>query len=397
MLERDDISRVVQDCLRAEISRARCGDIGGLPPEPWPDSIPIGPEGLGADSLELMALAGAVNAMFHIHDSGMEDMLLASRRFGDWVDLVARSWHDFGTRISFSTSGSTGQPKRCTHAMADLRAEIAEHAATLRPARILSAVPSHHIYGFLFSALLPRVAGCKLIDIRSALPAMEAYHDGDVIVSFPDHWRYLAQSLERLPPVVGVTSTAPMPEDLARDLRARGLRRLVEIYGASETAGIGWRDFSDAPFALLDRWTVAEAPGAEGGILRLSGPDGKIAETPDMVVMVGARNFRVQRRADGAVQVGGINVFPQRIAALLETHPLVGKARVRCAAPAAGGRLKALIVPRDPGIDPETILRELRPWIAERLRGPEQPRALTVAKRIPTGPLGKEIDWTEAT
>jgi hypothetical protein len=38
--------------------------------------------------------------------------------------------------------------------------------------------------------------------------------------------------------VIGVISTAPMPAELARDLCARGLARLLGIYGSSETAGI---------------------------------------------------------------------------------------------------------------------------------------------------------------
>ena len=226
-----------------------------------------------ADSLELLTLAGAVNEMFHIHDSGIEDLLLARRCFGDWLDLVQQAWRDHAGCISFRSSGTSGQRKRCVHDMRDLYAEVADHAARLRPRRVLSAIPSHHIYGFLFSVLLPLHAGCAVIDIRTRLPSPTMWRPDDVLVSYPEHWRFLARSLERLPPVTGVTSTAPMPADLAHGLRAQGLSRLVEIYGASETGGIGWRDDPDAPFALLSGWSVATASA--------SGTEGCAASRPD--------------------------------------------------------------------------------------------------------------------
>ncbi len=391
MLVPASIRRVLEDKLRADIAAARGAHAASLPQGPWPDTMPIGQAGLGADSLELLTLAGAVNEMFHIHDTGIEDALLARRSFGGWVDLIQQSWKTSSRRISFRTSGSTGKPKRCTHNMRDLVAEADEHARRLRPNRILAAVPSHHIYGFIFSVLLPALAGCEVIDIRTMLPPR--FLPGDLLVSFPDHWQYLAASLNHLPFVTGVTSTAPMPTALARDLHARLLPRLIEIYGSSETGGVGWRDDPDAPFALLDIWSVREAP-ANDGILQVTGPSGNHAETPDRVAMAGPRSFRVRGRVDGAVQVGGINVFPARVAATLQRHPLVAHARVRLAAPECG-RLKALIVPNDPAINQNELRQQLEDWIMQHVQGPERPRSLTIAPEIPIGNLGKECDWTE--
>jgi 4-coumarate--CoA ligase (photoactive yellow protein activation family) len=271
--------------------------------------------------------------------------------------------------------------------MADLLAEAHEHAARLQPGRILSAVPAHHIYGFIFTVLLPLLTGCDVVDIRKRLPA--DVRPGDLIISFPDHWRYLSQSLETLPALVGVTSTAPMPPALAHDLRAHGLARLVEIYGSSETAGIGWRDHPDLPFRLLDIWTVAEAPDPEG-ILLLSRGD-RIVATPDLVAMADPRCCHVVGRIDGAVQVGGVNVYPARVAAALATHPLVAEIRVR----PADGRLKALVVPKPADADPDSVRRTLFTWIAANLPVAERPRSITVLPRLPTGALGKAQDWAE--
>src|SRR5579875_847383 len=145
VLDRPSLRRVLEDLLRAEIALARGDGHAPLPPHPWRDDLPIGGGGLAVDSLERLTLAGAVNEMFHVHDSGIEDLLLARRHFGDWLDLVQQAWREHPGRISFRSSGSTGRPKRCTHALRDLLAEVADHAARLRPSRVLSAVPSHHI------------------------------------------------------------------------------------------------------------------------------------------------------------------------------------------------------------------------------------------------------------
>jgi acyl-coenzyme A synthetase/AMP-(fatty) acid ligase len=100
----------------------------------------------------------------------------------------------------------------------------------------------------------------------------------------------------------------------------------------------------------------------------------------------------VVRRIDGAVQVGGVNVYPARIAAALAAHPMVAEARVRLA---DAGRLKALVVPRLADADPETVRAALRVWIDANLPVAERPRSITVLARLPTDALGKAQDWPE--
>lgn len=394
MLDHAPIRRILEDRLRAEIAASRHGHADLLPPTPWVDALPIGPAGLGADSLELLTLAGAVNEMFHLHETGIEDTLLVRRTFGAWVDLVQQAWGSRPDRVTFRSSGSTGQPRRHTHVVRDLLTEVDEHAGRLRPKRILSAVPAHHIYGFIFTVLLPRHAACDVVDIRNHLPAREDCRPGDVIVSYPEHWRYLLQTYDPMPAAFGVTSAAPMPTALAHNISAAGLSRLVEVYGSSETAGIGWRDDPDSPFTLLRHWSF-QPPHPGSGALRLIGPAGRNAATPDAAAAVGERYFTLGPRLDTAIQVGGINVYPARIAAVLEQHPGVAHARVRAAAPESGGRLQALVVPTDPAADPDALRNAIQHWIARHLSGPEQPRSVLVTPRLPHGVLGKVCNWPE--
>lgn len=384
MLDRESIRRVMQDRLRAEIAQQRADAAEDLPAFPWGDDLPIGAEGLGADSLARLTLAGAVNEMFHLHAAGVEDLLLARRRFGGWIDVVRRGLAAGVRRIGFRSSGSTGAPVLYRHDMDVLMAEAAGHAARLRPGRVLSAVPAHHIYGFVWSVLVPLAAGCPVADIRGGLP--DDLNARDVIVSFPDHWDYIAKTRPVLPAAIGVTSTAPMPAGLAAGLLARGLGGLVEIYGSTETGGIARREAPDESFRLLPVWRFAEA---RDGDVRIEAADGRGCALPDIVAMTGPDAFTLRGRRDGAVQVGGINVYPGRVAAALERHPGVAAARVRPGA----GRLKALIVPADPAGDGAGLRRELRAWMARELTVPERPGALTIAAALPTGAMGKDADW----
>ena len=390
IFDRSSLVRVVADKLRAELARPG-GVPQSLPESPWPDDFAIGADGLGADSLQKLQLAGALNEMFHLHRSGHEDELLARRRFGDWVDIVASSWAEHAQEITFTTSGSTGAPKPCRHAVVDLIAEAADHVQHLRPQRVLSAVPSHHIYGFLFTVLLPRLAGVDVIDIGPGRPGLVPRR-GDLIVSYPDHWRYLAQSWGQMPEVTGVSSTAPLPETLAQRLREGGRMRLVEIYGSSETAGIGRRETTEGPFFLLERWS-GMAGWTDSGAARLIARDGRMAATPDVIEIAGPRQFRVVRRLDRAVQVGGVNVFPAHVATVLEAHPQIAAAQVRLAED--GARLKALLVPKHERVDSAALLASVRDWINVALSVPERPRSLQLVPALPRGKMGKPADWAE--
>jgi hypothetical protein len=76
----------------------------------------------------------------------------------------------------------------------------------------------------------------------------------------------------------------------------------------------------------------------EGGVL-LS------VSLPDRLLFQGQRHFTLAGRLDEAVQVGGINVFPSRVAQLLRQHPEVAQAAERLMSALEGDRLKAFLVP----------------------------------------------------
>lgn len=389
------LHRFVSDLVADEVAHLRPGG-AALPPRPWSAELPLDGDGLGLDSLELLSVAAALNETLHLHESGIEDLLLARRTIGDWVTLAAEGLEHFSARLTFRTSGSAGRPKPCTHELAHLQQEVeylAELLANRR--RVLAAVPAHHIYGFLFTVLLADRLSCgPALDLRSATPQAlpQRLHAGDLLISHPAHWALVARHATALPAGVhGVTSTAPCPDELVEALTATGLQRLLQVYGSSETAGIGWRDAPGSPYRLMPHWERDATD--DSALVRLAADGSRWPHSvQDQIEWLAGGQFRIAGRLDAAVQVGGINVFPERVRQALLAHPAVHDAAVRPMAAHEGQRLKAFIVPMT-GADPAALRGEMGCWLSVRLSTPEQPKAFTFGNTLPVNQHGKACDW----
>lgn len=398
--DRAALARVVTDLLAAEFARLRPGGSAPPLPRPWPDGLCIDgvdAGGLGADSLDRLTLAGALNETLHLHRSGIEDYLLVRRRFGEWLEVAAEALARFDGELTFRTSGSTGNAKSCPHPLAALEEEADELAAIFAGRRrVVALVPAHHIYGFLFTVLVPARLAAAVTDGRDRSPGGVAagLRPGDLVVAHPDWWGALLRSGAALPEdVVGSSSTAPCPPATAHALGERGLARLVEVFGSSETAGLGWRDDPDAPFQPFPWWRF----GADGTVTRAL-PDGTTlgAALQDRLAFDGDGRFRPAGRVDTVVQVGGVNVSPSAVRAHLLTHPAIADCAVRPMRPEEGTRLKAFIVPAVDAPPEAELRRTLAAWIDLTLPTAERPRALTFGDRLPVNAMGKAADWRVA-
>jgi len=389
------LARFVADLVADELAHLRPGGVP-LPSPPWSAGLSFDEQGLGLDSLERLSVAAALNEALHLHESGIEDLLLAHRYFGEWLQVAAEGLAIFDASLTFRTSGSSGAAKACSHALCNLWQEV-EHLAGLLPdtRRVLAAVPAHHMYGFLFTVLLPDRLGCTdVIDIRRMTPQAVAamMQPGDLVISHPAHWAVLARHAGRLPSgVQGVTSTAPCPDALARSLEEMGLRRLTQVYGSSETAGIGTRTAAGSAFQVMPFWS--RDADDDHRLLRTAA-DGSISShaIQDRLEWMDEREFSLCGRLDEAVQVGGTNVFPARVRQLLLDHPQVADAQVRLMRPEEGSRLKAFVVPST-GADPEVLRSELWRWTESRLTAPERPKAFAMGYQLPRNAMGKLSDW----
>jgi long-chain acyl-CoA synthetase len=386
------LERVVRDLVGAELAAARPGR-SLAPPASWPADLDLAAD-LGADSLDLMGAATALADLLGFARAGMDDALLARTRLSDWIATAYASLAIDDTALTFRTSGSSGAPKRCSHRLAGLWREVDE-LACLAPGRrrILAAVPAHHIYGFLFTVLLPQASGAALpvLDLRGASPAALAgmLQPGDLVAGHPDFWGQVAALAPALPrDVVGVSSGAPCPDATARALHERGLR-LLQVYGSSETAGVGWRERAGEPYRLFSYWRRASR---ENTIERMLAGEPECFPLQDRLDWIDDTQFLPNGRIDQAVQVGGTNVFPAYVAEVLEMHPGVAQCAVRLMRLDEGTRLKAFIVPAE-GFTPAALRAELTGWIAERLTAPERPAAYSFGAALPRKPGGKPADW----
>ncbi|HIJ61708.1 MAG TPA: 4-coumarate--CoA ligase [Rhodospirillaceae bacterium] len=388
------LRRFAADLLAAELASMRPGGPAVHPPGGWQDDLLLGEEGLGADSLERLRMAAALAEALGTEAGDDGDRLLDLDSFGQWRDICRRRLSADAQTIGFRSSGSTGTAKTCRHDLAGLEQEASVFAALLPGRRrVLTAVPAHHIYGFLFTILLPRaLSDIPVLDLRPHSPAALAglWRSGDLIVGHPDYWREAARAPSPAPPdIVGVTSTAACPAEVAIAVAAAGLR-LVEVFGATETAGLGWRDDPDAGFRLLPHWRW------DGGdIITRTLPGGTAASAvlPDRLEDLGKGLFHPLGRRDAMVQVGGVNVSPAAIAATLRRHPLVADAAVRLMRPEEGTRLKAFVVPKAEAPPPSELAFMLMKWTEGELPPPCRPRSFSFGPSLPVTLLGKASDW----
>ena len=380
--------RVLSDQLHAELARLRLGHPGMAAPWLWTDDTPLGGEDAPADSLDMLALSAAVAEL--LPEAAIRPA--RSARFGDWCDAARPAPGCRLVHVTFRSSGSTGAPRRTTHRLDHLREEAASFAGVIGARRrVLSALPAHHAYGFIHSVLLPpllagapdvvEIRGCSVSQVAAML------RPGDLVLGHPMFWDAVLRAVaETLPPdIVGVTSSAPCPAETAHGLAAVGLARLLEVYGSAETAGIGWRDDPDAPYELLPGWQ------RDGDVLRPR--HGPPVPAPDRLAW-DAGGFRVLGRHDGAVQVGGVNVSPARVHAVLARHPAVAAVAVRLMRPDEGDRLKAFVVPAATVQDEGALRLELRRFAAASLAPAERPGAYTFGHELPQGAMGKLADWS---
>jgi 4-coumarate--CoA ligase (photoactive yellow protein activation family) len=285
--------------------------------------------------------------------------------------MVSRASNTF----EFTAAGKNSETESCLHPADAIYADAAACANLLYGRRrLISLVSPHGLLGFVTTVLTPNLQGIPVIDARGmapeALAASLAF--GDVVVATPTLWRYIANEDVKAPDnAMGVSFGEPLAADLAAELRKAGFGALRELYGSTETGLIAWRDSPGEPFILCDHWSRRGANIARNSPVVVANE----VEAMDVLCWEGERSFRLGGRRDGAIQVGGVNVFPDRVAATIREHKAIEDCEIRILRHAGGvSRLVAHIKLNAEIAPTEETAREIDAWCRTQLRPPERPR-----------------------
>jgi acyl-coenzyme A synthetase/AMP-(fatty) acid ligase len=314
---------------------------------------------------------------------------------GDRIRVVRPPDEPF---VHLYTGGSTGKPRAWSKTPANLLGEallLARRFAITPDDRLLATVPPCHIYGLLFSTLVPLVSGASVVGETVFLPAAVAETAANArcsaLISVPAHFRALARTswgAARLR--LAFSSTAPLDERDAAGFTTATGAGVHEVYGSTETGGIALRcrATGEASWTLLDgvRWKIVD------GRLCVASPflspdlprdaDG-FFRTADRATKAAA-GFELAGRADGVVKVGGKRVDLGEVEERLQAVPGVREAWVwsRAAERGRGREIVALIV-GDAAED--EVLARLR----DVLPAPAMPRRIRRVEHLPLTPTGK--------
>jgi long-chain acyl-CoA synthetase len=356
-----NIRRIILD-MAAQVLKAPVSALAG----PTPHLLDLNRD-LGMDSLSRMLLAAQVNEFFTVFQTSVDNYLLTDSKLDQWVKKVLRVRQEKDSTVVFRTSGTSGHPKPIIHSMDFLLREAHELQTLLpRPSLVISTVPANHLYGFLYTVVLPALWGVPVYSLaevnKNTLTA------NSLLIGTPFTWEYLYRTLGGAGSMAcrGVSSTAPLSSLLYSELTKAGIN-LVDVYGSSDTGGLAYRHSSGAPFELFSYISMIGDPVTAVAV----GGTQRPLLVPDQIERVSEREIRVRGRFDGAIQIGGVNIYPQQVQQLMARCPLVAACDLYAKSVDGQPQLVCAIQLRTRSAQTEKACLS---WFRENLSGPQMPR-----------------------
>jgi acyl-coenzyme A synthetase/AMP-(fatty) acid ligase len=294
------------------------------------------------------------------------------------------------------TSGSTGTPLPYKKTWGRLARCVRDGAPRLglldgRSHTLVGTVPAQHMYGFESTVLLALVSGNAFAAERPFYPAdiataLAAVPQPRVLVTTPVHLRALVAAAVDLPPLdLVVSATAPLSQDLAREVEDKFHVTLMEIYGSTETGQIAmrrtagstaWRLWPDVRLKLADQQVFAHGGHVE-----------QMTPMCDVIEITGEDEFLLHGRTADLVNVAGKRSSFGYLNAQLNAIPGVidGVFFLRDGATGSTGvaRLGAVVVA--PTLSAAALTERLR----QRIDPVFLPRPLILVERLPRNATGK--------
>lgn len=299
--------------------------------------------------------------------------------------------------LTVFTSGTTGDHQACTKTAGQLLGEALtlSQALAFDPSRSVAAtVPCHHLYGLLFSVLVPYLSGAGFVRDAAFQPAeivrtCERWHVTD-LVTVPAHLGALVEA-GWAPPFQlarAFSSGAVLDVELAGEFRSISGARVVDVLGSTESGGIAWR--VSEPGAVYLPLPGVEVATTEDSRLLLRSPflpPGTGWEAMSDRIRLVPGGFEHLGRSDGIVKLGGKRIAVQELEARARQLDGINDAAVL--------------------VMPSTELRKTELWLAVATENAGWtraslrealgryfdpvvlPRRYRVVRRLPRNPLGK--------
>ncbi|HIQ37119.1 MAG TPA: acyl-CoA synthetase [Desulfocapsa sulfexigens] len=301
--------------------------------------------------------------------------------------------------LQIFTGGSTGAPKIWSKTVGNIFGEALYMASRYQISDkdiIVSTVSPYHIYGLLFSVVIPLVSRATVFAGTPLFPAeiaeCVARQSATLLVSIPAHYRVLKGRTVGPSLRMAFSSAGMLPAGDSLDFSTCNKVGVVEVYGSTETGGLATRDrtaghenFSPLEpviYKIQEERLYVKSPFLSPDISVNS--DGFFL-SGDRVHKEGENSFSLHGRADAVTKVGGVRVDLEEVRDLLQSQaavkecvvvPLVDKT-------GRGNRIEALI--RGEEADPD----QLKKVLAGLLEPAALPRRIKVVSVIPLTSSGK--------
>jgi len=310
--------------------------------------------------------------------------------------------------VSLYTSGSSGEPQRLDKRFDQLDAELATQALLwpLKGSLVVSQVSHQHIYGLLFSILRPLCEGspfsaqiCRYPEtLRNWLQSCQDEGLRMVLVSAPPALSRLPETPDWIPASTALdtiySSGAPLSRDASDQVEACLGTPVHEVYGSSETGGIGWRVQQRG-----SSWTPFPGVGVDQDADNRLWLRSRHLETPDQwqrqadLIVLTEDGFELLGRTDRIIKIGGKRISLTAMDRALAELPGVERAQTltlqrRDLRLAAVIQLDTDALPHDHAQHRETVKR-LRQALAARFETPALPRYWRFVSHWPTNAQGK--------
>ncbi len=333
------------------------------------------------------------------------------------------------TAVILYTSGTTAEPKgvELTHANLYSNCVDAIHSLNVDPRqKILNILPPFHIFGLTANVLMPVVLGATVYAIPrfSPLAVVKTVvaKKITVIMAIPSMYAAVLRTKSTRPDsfssiYLAVSGAEPLPENVRAGFKERFGVTVWEGYGLTETSPV----VSINSLDICREGTVGKPirnvevriAGADGESLPV-GRDGEILVRGPSVMkgyynkpddtrrVIDAQGWlqtgdvgrldqdgflTVTGRAKELLIIGGENVFPGEIEAVLEAHEAVLEAAVIGVPDETRGEAPvAFVIPRR-GV--QVNEQDLRHYAKRALAGFKVPKQVYIREDLPKGPTGK--------